>query len=1188
MLDRLFWAGRLALRRLSAQWRSLLTVIAGTLLSALVGALVPLYTAAVAQVGMVERFNQHPPEDGHYAFSLALVPAASQTPLSEAIPAYDGQARQVIQRDLATAFPDWPAQTTLFLETTALDINPPAEPGEAGGPPRIPNPTTRAYLAYYEGWPEAVSVLAGRLPTDTPDPDADTEADIEIAIPFEAQNTLGIALNDVLILDQGGPRGGWPTSQNIRARVVGVINPPDVLNAVQRAYFMPPSPLRFTPLTGDYRAEFAALTTREAVQRAAVDFVPDTQLRFGWRISFDHARLPFRLLAEARAALTAFDTEIVATFRDNAATELNLVRHTQLIDWQLAGDQNIDQGILADYGQDARSLDAPFGLLLLQVGALVVFFLMVTAALVRRGERREIAMLQSRGAADRAVVLVRGLEAAALCVLATLIAPFLAQQLLILIAPFFARYPDLPLPLTGEVFTYAGVAAAAAFLALMATLRPVLRLPLITSGGVTGRADKQAWWQRYYLDVVLAVLGIAALLRLVGRETPLFTTSAGGSASDPFLLLAPALLFLGLGSILLRLFPVIAGAASRALAAGRGLIGALATWQLSREPIHYGRVTFLLALAIGVGWFATSFRATVNRSQNDQAQYRVGTDIRASERDLRLNTSRARPAESYTALPGVEAVSLAWRQPAVNYQSDPTKAALVGNLLAVDPDTFSRAVYWRDDLGTLNTPPPTQPLPTIGEELPFPPTRLRLWARFDAWAGINHVPDLARLRRRITLYTRLQDAAGTWIVAPFKLVEVEYDQTGPQTPGLAGGGDFVTNGWALLEADFTTLNYVPVAPVRMASLYWRHRSNSRGGERFARLYLTDLTAYDGAGKAESLDTLRSPNWQFAYDSGAFSEGQATPDLTESGRVGVGVMWDQTAETAQIGLLLNYPEAPPVPLIASRSLLDQMGWLPGQTVQARNLGGLTVTFQLSADVNQRYFPSLYDSYQRDGQWIADRQYAPFAIAERDSLLYALNRRPSAMAYPDEVWLKAAPDADVSAILATARPSDRSAALVNVQTLPGTLETLQTDPLSRGLLGLMFLAFIVSLALSIVGLLTYAALTAAARRAEFGVLRAIGLPAPRLVGGLLLEQLFVVGVAGALGAVLGAVLSSQVVPRLAQDASGAQITPPFIVQAESAALAQYGLIIIGVLVVVLGVSAALVRGLSLSRSLRLGEE
>jgi ABC-type antimicrobial peptide transport system permease subunit len=157
-----------------------------------------------------------------------------------------------------------------------------------------------------------------------------------------------------------------------------------------------------------------------------------------------------------------------------------------------------------------------------------------------------------------------------------------------------------------------------------------------------------------------------------------------------------------------------------------------------------------------------------------------------------------------------------------------------------------------------------------------------------------------------------------------------------------------------------------------------------------------------------------------------------------------------------------------------------------------------------------------------------------------------------------------------------------------TLPGALELLQTDPLNRGLLGLMMLAFIVAIALSIVGLLTYAALTAASRRGEFGVLRALGLSSLRVVVQLTIEQLFVIVLAVALGAALGALLSSQVVPRLAQDASGARVTPPFIVQVESEALAQYGLLIGAVLVLVLAFSLVIVRQLSLSRTLRLGED
>src|SRR5260221_12345585 len=96
-------------------------------------------------------------------------------------------------------------------------------------------------------------------------------------------------------------------------------------------------------------------------------------------------------------------------------------------------------GIMLAYEGNVKTLDAPFGLLLLQVGALVIFFLLVTAALVRRGERREIAMLQSRGAMDGQIIAIRGIEALLICVLAAIIAPTVSQQLLIAIAPFFAR-----------------------------------------------------------------------------------------------------------------------------------------------------------------------------------------------------------------------------------------------------------------------------------------------------------------------------------------------------------------------------------------------------------------------------------------------------------------------------------------------------------------------------------------------------------------------------------------------------------------------------------------------------------------------------------------------------------------------------------------------------------------------------
>jgi hypothetical protein len=1176
------WAGKLALQRLLSQWRSLLTIIVGVLLSAVVGALVPLYTTAVAQVGMVERFNQIPIEQAHAAANISLIASADQN-FSDTIQRYDTQFRQIVDTQLAQRFAGWVNRTALYGETDPLEIDLPTSDSAS-------TPTSRARVAYYEGWQDVVHLVAGRLPKDSPETSDTVQPDIEIVIPFEAQQILGIKLGDMLTLDQGGPTGGWPTSKNVLALVVGIANPPDEMTPVQRGYFMPPSPLRVES-SSSYAAQFSALTTRSAFERIAKEFIPDTPTRIGWRVIFDHSRLPFSQSPTARQALFDFNTELTNVFSRRVNADLQFNYSTGLIDWQLQGGQNVDKGAMLAYEQSVRSLNAPFGLLLLQVGALVIFFLLVTAALVRRGERRELAMLQSRGATEQQLTAIRGIEALIICVLMALLAPFVAQQLLIAITPFFANYNGLPLQVSSAAFGYAAVAASAAFIVLMATLRPVLRQPLITSGGSTQRGEHQAWWQRYYVDVLLVVLGIAALWRLAGRDTPLFTTSAGGRTTDPFLLLAPALLFLGLGSILLRLFPLIAATAARLISAGRGLVGSLATWQLSREPVHYGRITFLLALAIGIGWFATSFRATVNRSQTDQAQYAVGTDVRFSERDMRFNVARARNESAYANTQGVEAASVVWRQANINMQGDPAKPPVYAQLLAVDSQTFRNVYRWRPDLGNVQLPDESKtPLPERGEALPAIPEKFHLWANFSVQAFTFRVPDLDRLRNRMTLWARLLDANGTWIKVPFKIIELEYQSTGPQSAGVGGGGSFRTTGWAYLEADvaiqLATQNYQLAAPVRLVSLYWQHRGRNNG-ERNLQLTLAGLSEDHDSGQRTSLNLFESGAWAFDYDSGAFSEGNVSSgyDDAQHGR-GLVANWDQSAEVATLGAVLNYPIIDTLPLIGSNSLAGQLSLQRGQTLNVIGLQQRNIKFQISGW--QQYFPTLYDAFVRDGRWVTDDRDRPFVIVDRDRLLYALNRRASATLYADEVWIKTVAGVDDAALLQQLHPKDYNAVFVNVQTINGERANLQTDPLSLGLLGLMFLAFIIAMSLSVVGLLTYAALTAAARRSEFGVLRALGLSPLRLVAQLAFEQIFVIVLGVGLGGLLGAVLSTQVVPRLAQDASSKSITPPFIVQVEAAALVQYGALIVVVLAIVLLFVLVLVRQLSLSRSLRLGEE
>ncbi|MEP7292872.1 MAG: FtsX-like permease family protein, partial [Chloroflexota bacterium] len=478
------WTARLALLRLASQWRSLLTIIVGVLLTAIIGANAPLYTAAVAQLGMVQRLQEQP-ADKVNLFSRFSV-SAQDAEIDPLWATLDGDVRHAVSSSFETDFPDWVTQTAAWGETSSMFV---VRDG-------ADIPESKLRVAYYDSWEERVSVVEGTLPTE-----ASGALDLEAAMLTDVAANLGISVGDVITLDQRG----WETSIPLQTRITALVTPTDLASP----YWMSPSPLRVDP---GAETEANLLTTRASFLRVAQQFIPQTRTQLGWRVLFDPTQLPYSRIPQATARLNEFHASLDAQFGAQAA---NLVYNTQL------------GAVLTQYLGEISYLNAPFGLLLLQIGALVLFFLVVMVALVRRGERREIAMLQSRGAFDRQIVLLRGVEALVICGLATLAAPFIARQVLIWFAPTFAGVERLPLLLDESPFLYAGIAALLALVVLVGTLRPVLRLPLILAGGSAARSDKQSWWQRYYLDVVLLVVGSAALFRLVTTDSPLAQTALG-------------------------------------------------------------------------------------------------------------------------------------------------------------------------------------------------------------------------------------------------------------------------------------------------------------------------------------------------------------------------------------------------------------------------------------------------------------------------------------------------------------------------------------------------------------------------------------------------------------------------------------------------------------------------------------
>lgn len=188
------WFVKMAILRLVTRWRSVLTLVAGVLLTVVIGASVSLYTDAIAQVGLVQRLQQRPPDEVNLFSRITLsasvnptetfadawqsVDAAAQTTFEAALGGFDGWLDAIVP---------WAETTSLLVQQNGTDLD-----------------RVRVRLAHYDGMPAQVELLAGAWPDDTGD------LPLPIAIPERVALALNLDIGDALTLDQRGRDSSIP------------------------------------------------------------------------------------------------------------------------------------------------------------------------------------------------------------------------------------------------------------------------------------------------------------------------------------------------------------------------------------------------------------------------------------------------------------------------------------------------------------------------------------------------------------------------------------------------------------------------------------------------------------------------------------------------------------------------------------------------------------------------------------------------------------------------------------------------------------------------------------------------------------------------------------------------------------------------------------------------------------------
>ncbi|MGW4021694.1 FtsX-like permease family protein [Streptomyces sp. NPDC005009] len=747
----------------------------------------------------------------------------------------------------------------------------------------------------------------------------------------------------------------------------------------------------------------------------------------------------------------------------------------------------------------------------LQLALLAACALLLVARLLSSERAAETLLLRARGASRAQVARLAALEALLLAVPAAACAPLLAGPLVRLLAGQGAL-ARIGLRLDASVGAVAGRGAVwlvAAGVALGCAL--AVTVPALVSSFTAGRARPLPGVVRAGADVGLLLVAGVAYWRLSRRPSGAVGEDLG---VDPLLVVTPALALLAGTVLTLRLLPPVARLAERWAARGRGLPGALAGWQFSRRPMRGAGPVLLLVLAVALGMLAIGQGASWERSQDEQADFRAGAPVRV----LATGEDVFGRGQAYAAVSGVRTAAPAFRT------TVPLSGGRTATVLALDTAHAADMVLMRSDLAPV-------PVPAMVSELPPE----------GAAAGVRVPAGTARLA--LTAALRGADAGASVDVTA--TVEDSYG-----TPYTLGPGGLRADGRPHdLAFDLAAVAEAPMGALTLTGLRLELVQPVGKAERH-RLTLAALTATDTGGRERELslpdewkvsvragDAVSSPGGDTGPDRPRVVSGDPTTVVYGTGHIPVDLAWRPSPLT--IGLRVPQPSSSEVTAVATDRYLASTGARAGQRVDVR-IGGVTVPLRLVRAV--RELPSTPVGGKDDGGAL---------LVDLRSVNRMIQARQGESVLPNEWWLATAPGASARVAEALrARPDiDPSRVVVRDE----IAEELRDDPFGAGPGTAFGAAALAAAALTAVGFAVSAAGSLRERSAEFAVVRALGASRRRLARVVLVEQGVLVGLALAVGVLLGAVLARAVIPLIMLTTEAARPVPGVLVELPPARVA-----------------------------------
>ena len=343
----------------------------------------------------------------------------------------------------------------------------------------------------------------------------------------------------------------------------------------------------------------------------------------------------------------------------------------------------------------------------------LLYFLVVTSAVIAYWQRRETAIMISRGMTRWGVLSYVLVEGFVLFLIGTPLGLGLGMLLARLMGytvsflNFRERTP-LPVSIEGLNLGLIGITMGVLLLAKLWTAGSTSRETVLTQQREHARPPRGPFWYRAYLDLLLLIPAWYGYQQLMQRGSlgALVEDRPEELYQDPLLIIVPALFVVVIAFLSMRLFPVVMRLLDWLANRTPWLTPHLALRQLGRYSQNYINPMLLVIVSLALGVYTLSMAASLDKWLIDRTYYQVGADLaftpyletEAMAAEPQVGADWVPPADEFETLPGVVAAARVGDYRAEISLSTGSDGRVRGRFLAVDRVDFMQVAWFRGDL----------------------------------------------------------------------------------------------------------------------------------------------------------------------------------------------------------------------------------------------------------------------------------------------------------------------------------------------------------------------------------------------------------------------------------------------------------------------------------------------------------